>query len=155
MNGILGGYVGDGAKTVIAREAMVKISCRLVPDQNPRAVLDNLKKFITDRLPEEYTASFVELGEAPAIRVPTDSPYLQAAQAGLKDVFERDAHLIGSGGSIPAVGSIKRYLGIESILLGFGLADDRVHSPNEKFELVCFHNGIRSNAAVLARIAAL
>ncbi len=155
VNGILGGYVGDGAKTVIAREAMVKISCRLVPDQDPRAVLDNLKKFITDRLPEEYTASFVELGEAPAIRVPTDSPYLQAAQAGLKDVFERDAYLIGSGGSIPAVGSIKRYLGIESILLGFGLADDRVHSPNEKFELVCFHNGIRSNAAVLARIADL
>ena len=70
-------------------------------------------------------------------------------------MFERDAYLIGSGGSIPAVGSIKRYLGIESILLGFGLADDRVHSPNEKFELVCFHNGIRSNAAVLARIAEL
>lgn len=155
VNGLLGGYVGDGAKTVIAREAMAKISCRLVPDQDPRAILDGLKSFISDRLPTEFTASFVELGEAPAIRVPTESPYLQAAQAGLKDVFDRDAYLIGSGGSIPAVGSIKRYLGIDSILLGFGLADDRVHSPNEKFELVCFHNGIRSNAAVLARIADL
>ena len=80
---------------------------------------------------------------------------MHAAQAALKDVFARDAYLIGGGGSIPAVGSIKQYLGIESILLGFGLDDDRVHSPNEKFELACFHNGIRSNAAVLARIASV
>jgi acetylornithine deacetylase/succinyl-diaminopimelate desuccinylase-like protein len=155
VNGLMGGYTDAGAKTVIAREAMAKISCRLVPDQDPQAVLEGLKAFITERLPEEYTASFVELGDAPAIRVPTDSPYLQAAQAGLTDVFGKSPYLIGSGGSIPAVGSIKRYLGIDSILLGFGLADDRVHSPNEKFELVCFHNGIRSNAAVLSQVAGL
>ncbi len=153
VNGILGGYVGDGAKTVIAREAMAKISCRLVPDQDPQAVSVNLKKFVTDRLPDGYTASFVDLGASPAIRVPTDSPYLNAARRGLAEVFGKEAYLIGTGGSIPAVGSIARYLGIDSILLGFGLEDDRVHSPNEKFELVCFHNGIRSNAAVLARMA--
>lgn len=155
VNGILGGYVGDGAKTVIAREAMAKISCRLVPDQDPQAVVANLQKFITDRLPDGYTASFVELGGSPAIRVPTDSPYLGAARQGLADVFGKEAYLIGTGGSIPAVGSIRKYLGIDSILLGFGLEDDRVHSPNEKFELVCFHNGIRSNAAVLARMAGI
>ncbi|MEQ8863034.1 MAG: M20/M25/M40 family metallo-hydrolase [Thalassobaculum sp.] len=155
VNGILGGYVDAGAKTVIAREAMAKISCRLVPDQDPDAVATNLQKFITDRLPEGYTASFVGLGGSPAIRVPTDSPYLGAAMQGLSDVFGKEAYLIGTGGSIPAVGSIRKYLGIDSILLGFGLEDDRVHSPNEKFELVCFHNGIRSNAAVLARMAGI
>lgn len=155
VNGLLGGYVEPGSKTVIAREGMAKISCRLVPDQDPRAVLEGLKSFIVDRLPPEYSADFVELGAAPAVRVPTDSVYLQAAQAGLKDVFGRDAALIGTGGSIPAVGSFKRYLGLDSILMGFGLDDDRVHSPNEKFELVCFRNGIRSNVAVLARLAAL
>ena len=155
VNGILGGYVEAGSKTVIAREGMAKISCRLVPDQDPQAVLDGLKAFITDRLPPEYTAEFVELGASPAIRVPTESRFLQAARDGLRGVFGRDAHLIGSGGSIPAVGSIKRYLGIDSILMGFGLDDDRVHSPNEKFELICFHNGIRANAAVLAQMAAV
>ena len=86
--------------------------------------------------------------------MPTDSAYL-AARQGLADVFGKEAYLIGTGGSIPAVGSIRRYLGIDSILIGFGLDDDRVHSPNEKFELVCFHNGIRSNAAVLARMAGI
>jgi acetylornithine deacetylase/succinyl-diaminopimelate desuccinylase-like protein len=95
----------------------------------------------------------LDSGGSPAIRVPTDSPYLNAARQGLAEVFGKEAYLIGTGGSIPAVGSIRRYLGIDSILLGFGLEDDRVHSPNEKFELVCFHNGIRSNAAVLARMA--
>ncbi len=155
VNGLLGGYTGAGGKTVIASEAMAKISCRLVPDQDPAAVAANLKRFITDRLPEGYTASFVDLGQGPAIRVPTDSAYLAAARQGLADVFGKEAYLIGTGGSIPAVGSIRRYLGIDSILIGFGLDDDRVHSPNEKFELVCFHNGIRSNAAVLARMAGI
>ncbi|NQW11326.1 MAG: M20/M25/M40 family metallo-hydrolase [Alphaproteobacteria bacterium] len=153
VNGLLGGYTEAGSKTVIAREAMAKISCRLVPDQDPRAVMDSLKAFVSDRLPKGYTARFVELGTAPAIRVPTDSPYLRAAQRGLETVFGKTPYLIGSGGSIPAVGSIKRILGMKSILLGFGLDDDRVHSPNEKFELVCFHNGIRSQAAVLAEMA--
>lgn len=155
VNGILGGYTGAGGKTVIASEAMAKISCRLVPDQDPVAVAANFRKFVTDRLPAGYTAEFSDIGGSPAIRVPTDSPYLGAARQGLADVFGKEAHLIGTGGSIPAVGSIRKYLGVDSILLGFGLDDDRVHSPNEKFELVCFHNGIRSNAAVLARMAGI
>jgi len=155
VNGIIGGYTGAGGKTVIAAEAMAKISCRLVPDQDPKAIAENFRKFVTDRLPEGYTAEFSDIGGSPAIRVPTDSPYLGAARQGLADVFGKQAYLIGTGGSIPAVGSIARYLGIDSILLGFGLEDDKVHSPNEKFELVCFHNGIRSNAAVLARMAGI
>ncbi len=155
VNGILGGYTGAGGKTVIAKEAMAKISCRLVPDQDPQAIAAHLQKFVCDRLPEGYIAEFVDIGGSPAIRVPTDSPYLGAARQGLADVFGREAFLIGTGGSIPAVGSIRKYLGIDSILLGFGLEDDCVHSPNEKFELACFHNGIRSNAAVLARMAGL
>ena len=87
--------------------------------------------------------------------MPTDSDYLRAAQAGLRDEYDRDALLIGMGGSIPAAGSIRNILGLDSLLVGFGLEDDRVHSPNEKFEMVCFHRGIRSNAAIMARLAEL
>src|SRR5690606_31841038 len=78
VNGILGGYTGAGGKTVIASEAMAKISCRLVPDQDPKAIAENFRKFVTDRLPEGYTAEFKDIGSSPAIRVPTDSPYLGA-----------------------------------------------------------------------------
>jgi len=155
VNGIWGGYTGDGAKTVIAREASAKISCRLVADQDPERILGLVEDFIRARLPEGFTASVQHHGAAPAVRVPTDSPYLDAGLKGLREVYGKDAYLIGSGGSIPAVGAIKSMLGIDSILLGFGLADDRVHSPNEKFEHVCFHNGIRSHAAVLAHMAGI
>ena len=114
-----------------------------------------LQDFIRSKLPKGFTAEFINLGTAPAVRVPTDSPYLQAGLGGLRDIYGKDAFLIGSGGSIPAVGAINTMLGMDSILLGFGLADDRVHSPNEKFEQICFHNGIRSHAAVLARMAGI
>jgi acetylornithine deacetylase/succinyl-diaminopimelate desuccinylase-like protein len=155
VNGIYGGYTDPGAKTVIAAQATAKISCRLVADQDPRRILDALKAHIEAQLPKGYSVAFTELGCAPAVRVPTDSRYLGAALTALRDEYGRDAVLIGCGGSIPAVGAIHSVLGIDSILMGFGLEDDRVHSPNEKFELVCFHRGIRSNAALLARVAEL
>ena len=91
----------------------------------------------------------------PAIAVPTDSSWLVAAREALTGVFDREALLIGTGGSIPAVGSIRELLGIDSLLVGFGLDDDNVHAPNEKFELTCLHNGIRSHAAMLAAFAGL
>jgi acetylornithine deacetylase/succinyl-diaminopimelate desuccinylase-like protein len=82
-----------------------------------------------------------------------DSPYLDAARRALEAVFARPPVMIGMGGSIPAVEAIKRLLGIDALLVGFGLADDRVHSPNEKFELRCFTNGVRSHARLLAELA--
>ena len=155
VNGIWGGYTDPGAKTVIAREAFAKLSCRLVADQDPDRIMALVQDFIRSKLPKGFSADFKNLGAAPAVRVPTDSAYLQAGLSGLRDIYGKDAFLIGSGGSIPAVGAINQMLGMDSILLGFGLSDDRVHSPNEKFERICFHNGIRSHAAVLARMAAI
>ena len=93
--------------------------------------------------------TFKDHGANPAIRVPTDSRYLRAAQDALETTFGRPSVLIGSGGSIPVVGSIREILGFDSLLVGFGLDDDRIHSPNEKFEVRCFEMGVRSHVAML------
>jgi acetylornithine deacetylase/succinyl-diaminopimelate desuccinylase-like protein len=153
-NGIVGGYTGKGAKTVIGAHASVKLSCRLVAHQDPKKVFENLTKFFNDRCPPGCRIEIESHGMSPAIAVPADSGWLRAAQRGLRKVFGKDAAVIGTGGSIPAVGLLQRELGIDSLLVGFGLDDDRVHSPNEKFELACFRNGIRSHAAMLAEFAA-
>jgi len=154
VNGIVGGYTGVGAKTIIPASCRAKISCRLVPGQDPAAIESSLRSFIESRLPEGYTARFESHGANPAIVVPADSPWLTAAADGLARVYDRPAAVIGSGGSIPAVGEMSARLGIDALLVGFGLDDDRVHSPNEKFDLRCYRGGIRSHAAMLAAFAA-
>lgn len=155
VNGIIGGYTGAGAKTVIASRATAKVSCRLVPSQDPKKVMAGLEKFLNDRKPADARISIKSFGSSPAIRVSSDSPFLRAAKAGLGKVYEKEAVLIGSGGSIPVVGSIQRILGFDSLLVGFGLDDDRVHSPNEKFELTCYRKGILSHAAMLSTFASV
>ena len=154
-NGIYGGYTQKGAKTVIPAEATVKLSCRLVGKQDPHRVYAALQEFFARRLPAGCRAEWHSHGLNPAIEVPTGSPFLGAARRGLEAVYGRPAVLIGSGGSIPAVGLIQRELGIDSLLVGFGLDDDRVHSPNEKFDLACYRGGILSHAAMLAEFARL
>ncbi len=153
-NGIVGGYTGKGAKTVIGSHASSKISCRLVANQNPDKIFAGIQKFFADRCPPGCRIDIESHGMSAAIAIPSDSEWLRAAQRGLHRIFGRDAAVIGTGGSIPAVGLLQRVLGIDSLLVGFGLDDDRVHSPNEKFELHCFRNGIRSHAAMLAEFAA-
>ncbi len=155
INGIWGGYTGAGSKTVIASEASAKVSFRLVPNQDPDAVMEQFKQFVNDRLPPGATATFADFARAPGIEVNVDSPYVRAALAALEDEYGRPALLMGSGGSIPVVTSLRSILGVDSLLMGFGLADDQVHSPNEKFEEVCFHHGIRSHARLLAKFAGL
>ena len=155
VNGIWGGYTGAGAKTVIAAKASAKLSCRLVPDQDPAAVMAGLERFLRERTPPGCRLEFTPMGAGAAIRVPTDSVYLDVAKAAVMDVFGAAPALIGSGGSIPVVASIKRILGLDTILLGFGLDDDGAHSPNEKFELICYRRGIATHAALLGRLAAL
>ena len=153
INGMHGGYTGAGAKTVIPSESSAKVSFRLVPEQDPQKILANFKKWLEARKPVDCEWHIDIHGASPAIRVPTDSPWLRKARQGLKDVFHKDAVLVGSGGSIPVAGSINRLLGYDSLLVGFGLDDDRVHSPNEKFEVRCFEMGMKSHAAMLARFA--
>jgi acetylornithine deacetylase/succinyl-diaminopimelate desuccinylase-like protein len=149
VNGMWGGYTGAGAKTVIASHASAKLSCRLVADQDPGKVLAGIRAFVEARLPAGCRYEIAEFGAAPAFSVRDDNPFLSATQRALKGVFGRDAALIGSGGSIPAVGAIRTHTGADALLVGFGLDDDCVHSPNEKFELRCLLNGTLSHAAML------
>jgi acetylornithine deacetylase/succinyl-diaminopimelate desuccinylase-like protein len=155
VNGIFGGYTGKGAKTVIAAHATAKISFRLVSKQDPEKIAAAFEAFVLARLPAGCRAEFERHGTNPAIEVSETSRFLGAADRGLRAVFAKSPLLIGSGGSIPAVGSIGRILGMDSLLVGFGLDDDCVHSPNEKFELECYRNAIGSHAAMLSEFAAL
>ena len=155
LNGIWGGYTGAGAKTVIPAKASAKLSCRLVPGQDAHKIKAGFRHFLDARMPEDCRYDLAELGAGPALKTSTNSPFLKAAEAALGDVFDRAPILVGMGGSIPAVGAIREHLGIESVLMGFGLDDDRVHAPNEKFELRCFLNGMKAHATLLNRLKSL
>jgi acetylornithine deacetylase/succinyl-diaminopimelate desuccinylase-like protein len=124
-----------------------------VPDQDPAKVMAGLRRFFEARVPPGCRLDFTEMGTGGAIRVPTDSPFLDAAKAATAEVFGTPPALIGCGGSLPVVAALKRVLGLDTLLVGFGLDDDRVHSPNEKFELVCYRKGIETHAAMLSRFA--
>ena len=149
VNGIVGGYTGVGAKTVIAGEASAKISFRLVGDQDPEKITEAFKAFVRARIPADCSVEFVKHKGSRAIQLPYDMPALTAAKAALAEEWGREAVTIGSGGSIPIVGDFKRTLGLDTLLVGFGLDDDRVHSPNEKYDLKSFHKGARSWARIL------
>jgi acetylornithine deacetylase/succinyl-diaminopimelate desuccinylase-like protein len=153
VNGIVGGYTGAGAKTVIAGEARAKVSFRLVGDQDPARVRDAFRAFVRARVPADCQVEFESHAGSPAIQLPYDSPILAQARKALADEWGTKAVTIGSGGSIPIVGDFKRELGMDSLLVGFGLDDDRVHSPNEKYDLASFHRGTRSWVRILAELA--
>jgi acetylornithine deacetylase/succinyl-diaminopimelate desuccinylase-like protein len=153
-NGIVGGYTGEGTKTVIAGEASAKISFRLVGDQDPAHVGEVFERFVRARIPDDCSVEIVRHKGSKAIQLPHDMPVLKKAQAALSDEWGTDTVTIGSGGSIPIVGDFKRTLGLDTLLVGFGLDDDRVHSPNEKYDLTSFHKGTRSWARILAAIGA-
>lgn len=155
LNGIWGGYAGKGAKTVIPAEAGAKFSCRLVAGMDPKRIERLVRAFVEERLPPGISATFHSHGCNPAIAVPVESPEMQAALEGLRIAYGCDAAVIGTGGSIPAVGAFKQHLGVDSILAGFGLDDDRVHSPNEKFDLACLRGGILAHAAMLEQFATI
>jgi amidohydrolase len=154
VNGILGGYTGPGAKTVIPAEASAKISFRLVGKQDPGKIRDAFRAFVRARLPADCTAEFSDHTSAAAIALDWKLPQLAQARAALTREWGKEAVLIGSGGSIPIVADFKRLIGIDTLLVGFGLDDDRVHSPNEKYDLTSFHKGARSWARILEALAA-
>ncbi len=149
INGIVGGYTGAGAKTVIPTHATAKVSFRLVADQDPDAIRESFFAWLGDRTPAGCRWEFTDHGGGVPATVSTESPYLDAARRAIKSAAGVEPALIKSGGSIPVAGMLKQRLGLETIFMGFGLEDDRVHSPNEKFELDCFRLGTKSHAAMI------
>ncbi len=152
VNGITGGYTGDGFKTVLPSKASAKISFRLVGTQDPLKIRDSFRQMVTDMLPPDCTVTFKDHGAGPASVMSTENPAFEAARKALSDEWSNDAAFIGSGGSIPIAGYFKEILGLDSMLIGFGLDDDQIHSPNEKYDVRSFHKGMRSWARVLEAV---
>jgi len=154
INGIVGGYTGPGAKTVIPASASAKVSFRLVADQDPKEIPKMFFDWLEDRRPPGCRWEFIDHSGGWPATVPTDSKHLQAAVRAVAAATGKRPELIRCGGSIPVAGSLKAILGIDTIFMGFGLADDRVHSPNEKFELDCMSQGARSHALFIEELLA-
>ncbi|WMT88599.1 dipeptidase [Pelagibacterium sp. 26DY04] len=149
INGMWGGYTGEGFKTVIPAKAWAKISFRLVGNQDPKKIREAFRAHVRARVPADCTVTFHEHGGSPASVVPADGPMLQKALGALTQEWGREAAVAGSGGSIPIVGDFKRKLGMDSLLIGYAQTGDRIHSPNEKYNLESYHRGIRSWVRVL------
>ena len=144
VHGIVGGYVSPGFKTVIPARAHAKISCRLVPDQEPSKIVELLRAAIAEATPRGVVSRFDVLGSSPACLVNPGHPILRAAASALEETFGKPTVYMRSGGSIPVVGLFQRELGIPSVLMGFGLPDDNLHAPNEKFHLPNLDSGIEA-----------
>lgn len=153
INGISGGYTGEGFKTVIPAKASAKISFRLVSGMDPAKIRAAFRAHVEARLPPDAKVAYKVHGGSPAVSVPTDGPFLRRAAEALEAEWGHETALIGSGGSIPVAGDFKRILGLDSLLIGFAREDDRIHSPNEKYNLSSFHKGIRSWVRILANFA--
>jgi acetylornithine deacetylase/succinyl-diaminopimelate desuccinylase-like protein len=154
VHGIRGGFTGEGAKTVIPARAVAKVSVRLVADQRPAEAAQQLKTAVKAACPKGVNAEFKVLHSgAPSLTNP-DNRFIHAAAEAMKQVFGKETVYIRSGGSIPIVGVFDQYLGIPSVMMGFGLPDDNLHAPNEKFHLPNFFRGIESVARYLEALGA-
>ena len=139
-----GGFIGAGAKTVIPAKALAKISMRLVPNMTPVKSFAQYKAYVEEIAPAGVEVNVRLIHQGDPCVIPVDNPYIQAATKALYEVWGKDTVFIRSGGSIPIVGDLDRHLGLPSVMMGFGLPDDNLHAPNEKFNLENFRLGIQS-----------
>lgn len=152
INGIAGGYAGDGFKTVLPAEARAKVSCRLVGTQDPESIRAALRAHVRAHVPADCTVDFHPHGGSPASRMDITDPAFAAAREALTTEWGREAAYVGAGGSIPVAGDFQRILGMDVMLIGFARDDDRIHSPNEKYDVENFARGARSWARILAAL---
>ena len=152
INGIWGGYTGDGFKTVLPAQAHAKVSFRLVGDQNPDTIRTAFQAWVRAQLPTDCRIEFQGHGNSPAGEMSIENPAFEAARAALSDEWGLPAAYVGCGGSIPIAGYFKTYLDMDAMLIGFARDDDQIHSPNEKYDVECFYKGIRSWARILDRL---
>jgi acetylornithine deacetylase/succinyl-diaminopimelate desuccinylase-like protein len=155
INGLYGGYGGQGAKTIIPSYAGAKISFRLAPNQDPRKIAEAFNRWLQAQDVHGCRWKITDLGGADPVVVPTDSAYVAAASRAIQRCTGRQPVLMREGATIPVVADFKKTLGIDSLLIGFGLSDDRIHAPDEKFSLKCFDLGCQTHAAVLAELAGI
>lgn len=153
INGIGGGYQGPGSKTVIPREAMMKLSFRLVPDQDPARILDLAEAHLKVHQPKGVQIEIIRGHTGPSYVMDPNSLFGLAAQRALKTSFGGQVALIREGGSIPIVQAFKEVLGVDTLLLGLALPDSQLHAPNENFSISCFHDGVRLSQCLLRELA--
>ena len=154
VNGLLSGFTGEGSKTVLPSKAMAKISTRLVPDQDPNQVHESLRAFMEQNAPPSVSWEVDMLAAAVASIIDRDSVEARAAAEALEAVWGVPARYKREGGSVPVVGMIEEILDVKTLMLGFGLPDDNLHAPNEKFHLPNFHRGIDTFIHFLTSLAA-
>jgi acetylornithine deacetylase/succinyl-diaminopimelate desuccinylase-like protein len=149
INGISGGYTGKGFKTVIPSQASAKVSCRLVGDQDPDSIRKSLRNYINSHIPDDCSVEFQAHGGSPGIELKLNPDIFQKIEKALENEWDRKPVQAGVGGSIPIVGVFQKELGLDAFMIGFGLDDDQIHSPNEKYELSSYYKGIRSWIRIL------
>jgi acetylornithine deacetylase/succinyl-diaminopimelate desuccinylase-like protein len=149
VNGIWGGYQKEGAKTVLPSKAGAKISMRLVPDQDPRSISKLFTDYVKSIAPDSVTVEVKEHHGGYPVVIDLEFYGLKAAAQAFEDIYDKEALFSREGGSIPIVADFKKILGVNSILMGFGLTKDALHSPNESFSLKDFHRGIKTSARFL------
>jgi len=153
INGMWGGYQGAGTKTVIPAQAHAKITCRLVGDMDPDGIRIKLRAHVEGMLRPDASVTWDnDLEGAPPSVMNTDRPEFEQARQALSAEWDREAVFVGMGGSIPIAGHFKTVLDMDAMLIGFASEDDRIHSPNEKYDVEAFHKGMRSWARVLAAL---